>query len=47
MWHTWGEYKCLLAFGWENLKGRDHVQELGVDEWIIMKHVLHEKSERA
>jgi hypothetical protein len=28
---------CIGNFKWENLKGRDHLGELGVDEMIIIK----------
>jgi hypothetical protein len=44
MWHVCGEYKCLSGLGWENLKEREHLQDLGIDARIILKYVLHDQA---
>jgi hypothetical protein len=33
----WGEEKCILDFGREKLKERNHLADLGVDGRIILK----------
>jgi hypothetical protein len=40
-WHVWegGEDKCIQDFGGENLKERDHLEDLGVDAGIISKWI--------
>jgi hypothetical protein len=35
--------KCRQYFGWKNLKGRDHLEDQGVDgniilEWVVRKY---------
>jgi hypothetical protein len=32
--------ECIQSFGWENLKDRDHKENLGIDGRIIIKMVL-------
>jgi hypothetical protein len=32
-WERWEMHTVFLS---ENLKGRDHLQDLGVDGWIIL-----------
>jgi hypothetical protein len=38
-----GNKKCKQNFGWKNLKGRDHSEDLNVDgrilEWILKNYV--------
>jgi hypothetical protein len=35
------EEKCIQAFWWDNQKGRDHKEDLGADERIILKWILY------
>jgi len=36
----WGEEKCILDFGREKLKERNHLADLGIDRRIILKCVM-------
>jgi hypothetical protein len=40
MRHVKGENKCIEDFGGETLKGRDHLEGLGVYRIIILKRTL-------
>jgi hypothetical protein len=31
-----GDEKFIQNFGWQNLKGRDHLEDLGIDGKIIL-----------
>jgi hypothetical protein len=31
-----GQQKCIQAFRWENMRGRDHLEDLGVDGRTIL-----------
>jgi hypothetical protein len=35
-----GDEKCVKNFGLESLKGRDHLEDLGIDGKIILKLIL-------
>ena len=37
MWHAWGRGEACTGFWWGKLRGRDHVEDLGVDGMIILK----------
>ena len=32
-----GEERCILGFGWGNLREKDHLEDPGVDGWIILR----------
>jgi len=40
MWHLWGKSDMPRRFGWENLKGKDYLKNLGVDgskiKWLLV-----------
>jgi hypothetical protein len=42
MKHTWEKWEMFIKFWSENLKGRDHSEDLGVDERIILEWILGE-----
>jgi hypothetical protein len=35
MWHSWETGEVHMGFWWENLKERDHFEDLGVDGRIL------------
>jgi hypothetical protein len=39
MWYERRE-RCVQGFGWETLRERDHMKDLGVDGRIILKMIL-------
>jgi len=39
--------KCYIQFKLENLKGRDHLGDIGVNWWIILKWFLRKHDMRA
>jgi len=41
MCHAWDTYKMHTKFWSENLKGRDHSEDLGVDGKVISESILH------
>jgi hypothetical protein len=40
MWYAWEGWEVHLKFELENLKGRDHLKDLGIDGRIILKWIL-------
>jgi len=40
MWLIWGKGEMLTGFWWGNLKERDHFEELGVTQRIILEWIL-------
>jgi hypothetical protein len=40
MWHILGIGEVHTAFWWGNLRERDHLEDLGIDEKIILKWIL-------
>jgi hypothetical protein len=41
-WDKWRRMRCVghIVFCWGNRKERDHLEDLGVDERIILKRIL-------
>jgi hypothetical protein len=39
-WHVWGRREIHAVFWWCNLKERNHLDDTGVDETIILKWIL-------
>jgi hypothetical protein len=37
MWHVWETGEVYTRFWWGDLRARDHLEDLGVDERIILK----------
>jgi hypothetical protein len=37
MWYAWGRKDVHAGFSWGNLKERDHLEDAGVDERIILR----------
>jgi hypothetical protein len=42
MWLGWGTAETCRGFWWGNLRGRDHLEDPGVDGRIIIKMDLQE-----
>jgi hypothetical protein len=40
MQHAWGRGEVYTGFGWGNLMEREHLEDLGVDERIILRRIL-------
>jgi hypothetical protein len=40
MWPVWGKGEVLTGFWWGNLRERDHVEDLDLDERITLKWIL-------
>ena len=36
MYYVWGRGEEYTGFRWGNLRERDHLEDTGVDEWIIL-----------
>jgi len=36
----WSDEKCIQYFGWKKVKGRVHLEDLGVDGRIILEWIL-------
>ena len=39
MWHVWKTGEVHTEFWWEDLRKRDHLENLGVDGKIIIKWI--------
>jgi len=37
MWHVWGRGEAYTGFWWENLRERDHLEDVGKDGRIILR----------
>jgi len=37
MWHVWGRGEVHTGFWWGNLRERNHLEDIGVDENMILK----------
>jgi hypothetical protein len=42
MYHVWGDERFIQGFGGGNLRGSDHIGDLGIDRGIILKWNLQE-----
>jgi hypothetical protein len=40
MWHVWKIGGVHTAFWWRDLRERDHLEDLGADERIILKWIF-------
>jgi len=40
MWHVWKTGKLHKGIWWGDLKGRDHLEDLGVDKRLITKWIF-------
>jgi hypothetical protein len=40
MWHVWETGEVHKRFSWENLTGRDHLKDLGLDSRIVFKWIF-------
>jgi hypothetical protein len=43
MWHEWETGELHIGFWWGDLRQRDHLEDLGIDERIILKWILKKK----
>jgi len=41
MWHEWERREVHIGFWWEPLNERDHLDDQGVDERIIIKRIFN------
>jgi len=39
MWHVWGTGEVQTGLWWEDLRERDHLEDVGVDGRIILKWI--------
>jgi hypothetical protein len=39
--HVWGRGEVHKGFWWGNLRGRDHLEDLGVDGRIMLKWIFN------
>ena len=40
MWHVWGTVEVHTGLWWEDLRERDHLENVGVDGRIILKWIF-------
>jgi hypothetical protein len=40
MGHVWETGEVHTGFWWENMRERDFLKDLGLDEWIILKLIF-------
>jgi hypothetical protein len=40
MWHIWRKEKVTAEFWWGNLTERNHLEDLGIDERVILKYIF-------
>ena len=40
MWHVWRRGEAYTGFLWGNLRGRDHLEDPGVDGKIILRWII-------
>jgi len=40
MWHVWWRGEAYTGFLWETLRGRDHLEDPGVDGRIILRWIF-------
>jgi hypothetical protein len=40
MWHAWDRTEKCTKFWWESLKERDHSEDRGVNERIVLEWIL-------
>jgi hypothetical protein len=40
MWHVWGTGGVHTGFWFVDLRERDHLQDLGIDESIMLKRIF-------
>jgi hypothetical protein len=43
MWQEWERREVYIGFWWKNLKERDHLDDLGADERIIIKCMFNKR----
>jgi hypothetical protein len=38
--HLWGREEMNTRFWWGNQRERDHLEDLGIDGWVILKSIF-------
>jgi hypothetical protein len=38
--HLWGREEVNTRFWWGNQKESDHLEDLGIDGWVILKSIV-------
>jgi hypothetical protein len=47
MWHVWDTERVLTGFSWVDVRERDHLEDLGIDRWIILQWIFKKRYGKA
>jgi hypothetical protein len=46
MWREWGKLEISTGLRQETVKERDHLEDIDVDGWVILKEILEKYNKR-